>query len=48
MAWQPQSGPLNQLAQCLRDTLSGHDIEAQKNAEVVCILSFPAHFSRIC
>lgn len=35
MAWQPQQGPLNQLAQCLRDSLSGHDIQAQKNAAQV-------------
>lgn len=33
MAWQPQHGPLNQLAQCLRDSLSGHDVQAQKNAD---------------
>ncbi|KAI5368141.1 Putative importin-beta domain, armadillo-like helical, importin beta family [Septoria linicola] len=33
MAWQPEQSPLNQLAQCLRDSLSGHDIQAQKNAE---------------
>lgn len=25
MAWQPQEEPLRQLAQCLRDSLSGHD-----------------------
>lgn len=35
MAWQPQAEPLNQLAQCLRDSLSGHDPTAQKNAELV-------------
>ena len=35
MAWQPQSEPLGQLAQCLRDSLSGHDPAAQKNAEQV-------------
>ncbi|KXT13740.1 hypothetical protein AC579_10066 [Pseudocercospora musae] len=33
MAWQPQQENLSQLAQCLRDSLSGHDIRAQKNAE---------------
>ncbi|KAK3651122.1 hypothetical protein LTR56_005886 [Elasticomyces elasticus] len=33
MAWQPQAGPLVQLSQCLRDSLSGHDIAAQKSAE---------------
>ncbi|KAK4632407.1 Importin subunit beta-2 [Fulvia fulva] len=33
MAWQPQPENLAQLAQCLRDSLSGHDIAAQKKAE---------------
>ncbi|KAI7521386.1 hypothetical protein KC343_g18239, partial [Hortaea werneckii] len=33
MAWQPQPGPVAQLAQCLKDSLSGHDVAAQKNAE---------------
>ncbi|KAK3114229.1 hypothetical protein LTR53_007658 [Teratosphaeriaceae sp. CCFEE 6253] len=33
MAWQPQAGPLTQLSQCLRDSLSGHDVAAQKSAE---------------
>ncbi|KAI7086707.1 ARM repeat-containing protein [Hortaea werneckii] len=33
MAWQPQPGPVAQLAQCLKDSLSGHDVSAQKNAE---------------
>lgn len=28
-----------QLAQCLRDSLSGHDVAAQKNAEQVSIIS---------
>jgi len=32
MAWQPQDEPLRQLAQCLRDSLSGHDDNARKNA----------------
>ena len=32
---QPQQENLSQLAQCLRDSLSGHDIRAQKNAEQV-------------
>lgn len=40
MAWQPQPDQLNQLAQCLRDSLSGHDITAQKNAEQVHPLTF--------
>ena len=35
MAWQPQAGPLEELAQCLRDSLSGHNIAAQKKAEQV-------------
>lgn len=33
MAWQPQTEPLSQLAHYLRDSLSGHDIAAQRNAE---------------
>ncbi|KAK3706378.1 hypothetical protein LTR37_012756 [Vermiconidia calcicola] len=33
MEWQPQQGQLGQLAQYLRDSLSGHDPTAQKNAE---------------
>lgn len=33
MAWSPQQDQLGQLAQCLRDSLSGHDIKAQRNAE---------------
>ncbi|EFQ92692.1 hypothetical protein PTNB73_05255 [Pyrenophora teres f. teres] len=32
MAWQPQEEPLRQLTQCLRDSLSGHDQNARKNA----------------
>lgn len=39
MAWQPQAEPVAQLAQCLRDSLSGHDVAAQKNAEQVSIIS---------
>ncbi|KAF2266447.1 ARM repeat-containing protein [Lojkania enalia] len=35
MAWQPQEEPLRQLAQCLKDSLSGHDKTAQKNAEIM-------------
>src|SRR5262245_8580856 len=35
MAWQPDEEPLRQLAQCLRDSLSGQDPTAMKNAEVV-------------
>lgn len=33
MEWQPQPENLTTLAQCLRDSLSGHDITAQKKAE---------------
>lgn len=35
MAWQPQQEPLGQLVQCLRDSLSGHDVNAQRNAEAM-------------
>ncbi|KAI9695347.1 MAG: hypothetical protein M1820_008699 [Bogoriella megaspora] len=35
MAWQPEAAPLSQLTQCLKDSLSGHDPAAQKNAEVM-------------
>ncbi|KAF2768293.1 ARM repeat-containing protein [Teratosphaeria nubilosa] len=35
IAWQPQPQQLQQLAQCLRDSLRGHDVAAQKNAEVM-------------
>jgi len=33
MTWAPQQDQLGQLSQCLRDSLSGHDIKAQRNAE---------------
>jgi transportin-1 len=33
MAWTPQQDQLSQLAQCLRDSLSGHDMKAQRNAD---------------
>ncbi|KAK4504967.1 hypothetical protein PRZ48_002930 [Zasmidium cellare] len=33
MAWQPEPQALTQLAKCLRDSLSGHDVQAQKQAE---------------
>jgi hypothetical protein len=36
MAWQPQAGQLVQLSQFLRDSLSGHDVAAQKHADAVC------------
>lgn len=35
MAWQPVPSQLAQLAQLLRDSLSGHDTAALKNAEQV-------------
>lgn len=35
MDWQPQEEPLRQLAQYLKDSLSGHDTRTQKNAELV-------------
>ncbi|KAK5167910.1 hypothetical protein LTR04_006969 [Oleoguttula sp. CCFEE 6159] len=35
MTWQPQEEPLRQLAQCLKDSLSGHDQALQKNAELM-------------
>ncbi|KAF2843737.1 ARM repeat-containing protein [Patellaria atrata CBS 101060] len=38
MDWQPQEEPLRQLAVYLKDSLSGHDKVAQKNAELVILL----------
>lgn len=35
MAWQPQDEPLRQLSGCLKDSLSGHNKAAQKQAEIV-------------
>ncbi|TAQ85689.1 hypothetical protein B7494_g5985 [Chlorociboria aeruginascens] len=35
MAWQPQEEPLRQLSRCLRDSLSGHNKTAQKQAELM-------------
>lgn len=35
MAWQPEQEPLRQLSGCLRDSLSGHNKAAQKQAEIV-------------
>ncbi|OAA37833.1 Armadillo-like helical [Metarhizium rileyi] len=35
MSWQPSQDSLRQLASCLRDSLSGFDKNAQKNAEVM-------------
>ncbi len=35
MAWRPEDGPLGQLAQCLRDSISHQDAAARKSAEQV-------------
>jgi transportin-1 len=35
MAWQPEEEPLRQLSSCLKDSLSGHNKTAQKQAETV-------------
>jgi transportin-1 len=35
MAWHPQEEPLRQLSGCLKDSLSGHNKTAQKQAEIV-------------
>lgn len=35
MAWQPEREPLEQLARCLKDSLSGHNKTAQKQAEIL-------------
>lgn len=35
-AWQPNPESLNQLCGYLRDSLTGYDKSAQKNAEMVC------------
>ena len=35
MAWQPQEEPLRQLAGYLKDSLSGHNPAAQKQATLV-------------
>ncbi|KAK2630384.1 hypothetical protein QTJ16_001204 [Diplocarpon rosae] len=35
MAWQPEQEPLRQLSGCLRDSLSGHNKTAQKQAEIM-------------
>jgi len=35
MAWQPEQEPLRQLSGCLKDSLSGHNKNAQKQAEIV-------------
>lgn len=35
MTWQPQEENLKQLAQLLKDSLSGHDMKLQQNAELM-------------
>ena len=35
MAWEPQEEALKQLSGCLKDSLSGHNKNAQKQAEIV-------------
>lgn len=35
MSWQPAPESLRQLASCLKDSLSGFDKNAQKQAEIV-------------
>ncbi|RDW83352.1 ARM repeat-containing protein [Coleophoma crateriformis] len=35
MSWQPQEEPLRQLSSCLKDSLSGHNKTAQKQAEIL-------------
>lgn len=35
MAWQPELEALKHLSGCLRDSLSGHNKQAQKQAETV-------------
>jgi hypothetical protein len=35
MSWQPNTEQLSQLAQYLKDSLSGQNITVQKNAELV-------------
>jgi hypothetical protein len=35
MAWQPEEEPLRQLSSCLKDSLSGQNKTAQKQAEIV-------------
>ena len=47
MDWQPQDEQLRQLAQCLKDSLSGQDQTAMKNAEIVS-QSPPPHSAPLC
>lgn len=41
MAWQPSTESLNQLAAFLKDSLSGFDKTAQKQAELVSLSRHP-------
>src|ERR1700753_1664354 len=41
MSWRPESAPLVQLSGCLKDSLSGHNKAAQKQAEIVCGICLP-------
>lgn len=43
MAWQPQSGPLQEMVGYLKDALSGHDQNAQRHATMVRSLTSPVH-----
>ncbi|EDO04525.1 hypothetical protein SS1G_07008 [Sclerotinia sclerotiorum 1980 UF-70] len=45
MAWQPEQEALRQLSGCLKDSLSGHDKNAQKQAEIEGAM---AALSKIC
>lgn len=38
MAWRPEEGGLRQLSEYLKNSLSGHDREKQKEAEQVSLL----------
>lgn len=40
MSWQPAPESLRQLTACLKDSLSGFDKNAQKQAELVSFYSF--------
>lgn len=41
MGWLPEQEPLQQLVQCLKDSLTGQNPSVQKNAEIVC---FSRHY----
>lgn len=46
MAWQPQEGPILELAGYLKDSLGNpYDVNAQKRATEVCLVS-PYDFVR--